>query len=65
MIKFFKNLSVFLMVVSGITLTTINSLGQEESDGLIPDEYGVYHVIITSEEEKEDFSQIPAGSKVV
>jgi len=65
MIKFLKNVSLFLMVVNGITLMAINSLGQEESDGLIPDEYGVYHVIITSEEEKEDFSQIPTGSKVV
>lgn len=65
MVKFLRSLCLFLMVVCGITLTAINSLGEEESGRLIPDEYGVYHVIITSEEDKEDFSQILAGSKVV
>jgi hypothetical protein len=64
---FMKTLLLSILVISGVSVTRLSSLCQEESfsDELAADEYGIYHVVISDDEEKEAFSQIPQGAKVV
>jgi hypothetical protein len=54
-----------LLVVSiSITRAWADQEGSS-SEELIADEYGTYHVVITDEEDRDAFLQLPAGAKVV
>jgi len=65
MSEFVKFSFVFLFVVGGLSMTGLDSLSQEEilSDELIADEYGTYHIVISNENEKDAFYNIPAVQK--
>jgi hypothetical protein len=65
---FMKIVFLFFIVTSGISVAGLSGLCQQDSvsDEMAADEYGIYHVVISDESEKEAFSsQIPKGAKVV